>query len=224
MAFNGFAPAALTFLSDLAQHNDRDWFEAHREVYESELLAPARAFVTAVGPHLQNLDPEVQAEPRAGGAIFRIHRDTRFAKDKRPYKEELAFRFVPELEGASGFYMRIRPDVVGIAIGAWSFGPEALRRYRQAVGSDAYGPELAEQVEGLKRNGCGFTADPLKRVPAPWPADHPREELLRARGMVLGFDFPVPPCLGSSAFVEWCVAHWVRLAPIHHWLRRHATG
>src|SRR5262249_21978378 len=93
VAFAGFQYELLEFLAGLRAHNDRTWFQAHREEYESLLLEPARDFVEAMGEELARFAPDVNADPRVGGSIFRIARDTRFSKDKRPYKDHLDLWF-----------------------------------------------------------------------------------------------------------------------------------
>jgi uncharacterized protein (TIGR02453 family) len=87
--FEGFAPEALRFLADLREHNEREWFQAHRDEYESLLLEPARDLVEALGAELGRFTGGVPADPRVGRSIMRINRDTRFSRDKRPYKDHL---------------------------------------------------------------------------------------------------------------------------------------
>ncbi|HMV69669.1 MAG TPA: DUF2461 domain-containing protein [Myxococcota bacterium] len=224
MSFQGFRAGTLPFLSDLAEHNERAWFEANRARWEADLLAPARELVEAIGPGVQAIDPRLGVEPRVGGAIFRIHRDTRFSADKRPYKEELALRFSPSTEGASGLYLRVRPAGVGFAAGSWRFTPAGLARFREAVADDVRGAELAALVAGLERDGCGYTSEPLKRVPKPWTEDHPRAALLKARGLVVGVDRPIPDTFTTPAFAETCLAGLRRLAAVHLWLARHVDA
>ena len=218
MSFTGFGPATLSFLADLAQNNDKSWFNAHRDRYEADLVAPACAFVEAIGPRLLRLDPSLTLDARMGGSIFRIHRDTRFSKDKRPYKEELAFRFRSGGEGGSALLMRIRPDLVGVAAGVWEFSPPQLAAFRTAVAGPA-GAELSTVLEGLGAAGCGYTAAALKRVPAPFPADHPRAELLKQKGLTVGRDVPLPLELGGPEFVDWAEAAFVSVEPVHRWLQ-----
>lgn len=223
MGFQGFSPRAVVLLAELADNNDKPWFEAHKAEWEVEIAAPARAFVEAVGPGVLELDPGLRVEAKVGASIFRFHRDVRFSKDKRPYKTELGFRFLPlgEEEPASGFFMRVRPQGLGLAVGSWGFSPAQLARYRAAVGAEPTGAPLAAAVAGLEAAGCQASGELLKRVPAPWPQDHPRGALLRARGLLVGIDQPLPACLGSAELAAWCLEGWARLAPVHHWLRAH---
>lgn len=85
MSFEGFDRGLLRYPKELRASNDRAWFDAHRAEYETLLLEPARDFVETAGEALRAFEPEVGADPRVNGSIFRIARDTRFAKDKRPY-------------------------------------------------------------------------------------------------------------------------------------------
>lgn len=219
-AFAGFNEGTLTFLRELAENNDRTWFERNRGRYESELIAPARHFVDALGPGLREMDPALRPDARVGGSIFRMNRDLRFSADKRPYKDELAFRLMPdsaEVPG-SGLYMRVRPDLIGFAAGVWAFSPPLLARFRGAVAEDALGPDLHALAAGLKVNGCRFTSDALRRVPKPWAEDHPRGDLLRLKGLIVGLDLPIPREFYSGEFVAWSLAQWERVLPVHQWL------
>src|SRR3954454_23912404 len=134
-AMFAFPPQTQAFLRDVGANNDREWFAAHRDSYESGYLEPAKAFVEAVAPNLTAIAPEVRAEPRVMGSIFRINRDTRFSADKRPYKEHLDLWFWEgeRRTAQSGFYLRVTPELVGIGAGANHLSREAVDRYRAAV-------------------------------------------------------------------------------------------
>jgi uncharacterized protein (TIGR02453 family) len=111
MAFAGFGKETVRFLDGLRSHNKKVWFDAHREDYEQAFLAPAQAFVAALGPRLRKLVPEVHVEPRVNGSIMRINRDVRFSKDKTPYKDHLDLWFwTGERKGwdGSGFFFRLK--------------------------------------------------------------------------------------------------------------------
>src|SRR5436190_4266885 len=92
--FAGFRPELITFLEDLRFHNERDWFEAHKDNYERDVRGPALAFIDAMAPRLAMISPElVAAAQKVGGSLMRIHRDIRFARDKTPYKTNLGIQF-----------------------------------------------------------------------------------------------------------------------------------
>src|SRR5262245_42696449 len=112
MSFSGFPPSTIRFLAGLSKSNDKRWFDAHRDDYERSFIDPARAFVEALGPHLKKLDRGIQAVPKVNGSILRIHRDVRFSKDKRPYKDHLDLWFWSGANrgwDGSGFFFRLSP-------------------------------------------------------------------------------------------------------------------
>ena len=220
--FSGFPADTLPFLSDLAENNQQDWFLANKTRYQAALVAPGKAFVEAMGPALQELDPDLNAVPKVNGSIFRINRDIRFAADKRPYKEEAGFRFWhgPDRKAnVSGLMMRIKPGFVGLAAGIWAFDKDVRAAFREAVADDARGTVLAEAIANLGVNGCTFTAPKLKRVPKPWTQDHPRADLLKLNGLVVGIDIaPAPDALHGPEFVGWCADQFEQMLPVHEWL------
>ncbi len=219
--FRGIPADGIAFLRDLGRDNSDDFFQAHKARWQQGLLEPGRALVEALGPQLRALDPEIQWSPKVNGSLFTVRRDTRFSKDKRPYKEELGLRFWhgPDRKACrSTLHMRVTADYVGFGAGVWNFEPAELLRYRAAVADDARGPVLADAVEGLRMNSCGWQKNEYKRVPSPYPADHPREELLRQRGLAVGFDVPHPQSLGTPEFAAFCAEQFAKLAPLHQWL------
>ena len=115
MSFTGFPPETFAFLAGLEKNNSKEWFEAHRGDYEAYHVGPAKLFVAAIGPRLKAISKTVNAEPRVNGSIFRINRDVRFSKDKRPYKTTLDLWF---WEGdkrgwdSPGFFLRLMPKAM----------------------------------------------------------------------------------------------------------------
>ena len=109
--FTGFPAETPRFLGDLAGNNNKAWFDANRAAYDEYWVAPAKQFVDAVGEALVDIAPRIEAQPRVNGSIFRVNRDIRFSKDKRPYKEHLDFWFWEgeRKRAVSGFFMRITP-------------------------------------------------------------------------------------------------------------------
>lgn len=80
--FKGFRPEAIDFLAELAQNNERTWFQPRKAEYERLLREPMEALVEALAERLEARGIPLRADPKR--SIFRIHRDTRFAKDKSP--------------------------------------------------------------------------------------------------------------------------------------------
>ncbi len=222
-AFAGFPRGGLDFLEGLARDNSRDYFDAHRDTYQAQLLQPAKDFVVALGEELRaRVSPALRAEPRVNGSILRINRDTRFSADKRPYKEHLDFWFW-EGEGASrehpGLAVRLRAGTVALGAGMVHFTPDMLAAYRAGVADDRLGPELEaamRQATDVRRVGVG---DPTyKRVPRGFPPDHPRADLLRRSALFAAGEWKLPREVTRGAFVGWAADRLAQIAPVERWL------
>lgn len=220
--FTGFPEETLGFLERLKKNNDRDWFKAHRGEFDDFVLGPARSFVVALGDRLRASGLKVVADPRTDKSIFRLHRDTRFSKDKSPYKTHLAILLWegdgPKME-CPGFYFHLDPETLMIGGGIYMFPPHQLREFRRSVDHDKRGPAL-EKI--LKQAGKLVPSEPhagkYKRVPRGFDADHPRAELLKLKGLTFGEEIPPPPALHSRKLVEFCARRYEKMAPVHRWL------
>lgn len=224
MSFVGFSPETVAFLEELSQNNDKDWFAAHKELYERVVLEPARAFVVAMGARLREIAPEIQADPRVNRSLFRVYRDTRFSQNKAPLKTNLAI-WMWEGEGkrmeCPGFYFHLEPGEFFLGSGIYMFpDKELLHHWREAVDDDEFGESLeaaAAEVEaaGLQIGGAG-----LKRVPRGYDKEHPRGRWLKHKGLTVGTgSLERPPELYSEALVDWCMERFVLMEPVHAWLR-----
>lgn len=220
--FAGFPREALTFLANLAENNDKSWFEANRADYEEHLLGPARACVAALGPKLQAMVPNIHAEPKVNGSIMRINRDTRFSRDKSPYRPWLGLWFW-QGEGKSrerpGFYFQLGADSLILGAGIHMMAPPQLDRYRKAVVDAERGPALRDIVDSLARNSA-FDLGGLhyKRVPKGFDADHANADLLLHNGLYAGRKVPVPAALHLPGSVEYCADVYENFAPLLSWL------
>jgi uncharacterized protein (TIGR02453 family) len=221
--FTGFPPEGLEFLDELARHNTRDYFAARRDVYETALLQPAKAFVVALGNALQtHVSPRIRAEPRVNGSILRINRDTRFASDKRPYKEHLDFWFW-EGEGPSrehaGFAVRLRPGTIGLGAGMHHFEPPVLAAYRRAAAAEQTGEALEVALEdALTLRGASLGAPTYRRVPRDFESDHPRADLLRRADLFVGGEWKLPRAVSAPSFAGWVADRLLTMAPVERWM------
>ena len=220
MEFTGFADDTREFLAELAAHNERPWFERNKSRYQSVLLEPERAFVTAVGQRLQAIRLAVEAVPRVNGSIFRINRDTRFSKDKTPYKTyaDMWFWEGADRKNASGFFVRIVPDAVWLGAGAHTLSPEGLERLRAAIAARSSGLRIGGILADLEAAGYTIGEAGYKRVPRGYPADHPRAELLKYRFLHAYRIEPVPTSFTEAGFVDWCMERFEEVEPLHGWL------
>jgi uncharacterized protein (TIGR02453 family) len=176
-----FSPALFAYLRDLRANNDRDWFKANRSRYDEAVLEPALRFVSDFEPHLRAISPHFVADPRpVGGSLFRIHRDTRFSKDKSPYKTQTGIQFRHELARdvhAPGFYVHLAPDEVFIGAGIWHPDSTTLTAIREAIAEQ---PERWQRARGDATLG----GDSLKRAPTGYDPGHPLIEDLRRKDFI----------------------------------------
>jgi uncharacterized protein (TIGR02453 family) len=170
-----FDPELFRFLRDLKRHNDRDWFARNRERYEKDVRQPFLAFIADFADPLSRVSRYVVADPRpVGGSMFRIHRDTRFSKDKTPYKTHVAAWFRHDggkLHDGPGFYLHLEPGRVFAGAGIWHPEPPVLERLRRAVATR--GADWKKATGGAFRRTCTLEGDALVRPPRGFPPDHP---------------------------------------------------
>ena len=222
MLFDGFSENSIRFLAELSRNNQRDWFEAHRDECERELIDPAKGFVEALGVRLRELDPKLQAIPKVRGSIKALERRRRFPNNKRPpYKDHLDLWFWSGRRRAwdnSGFYLRLTPSRLILAAGMVELQPEALALYREHVIDEERGALVASIVRELRADGYFVGGESYKRTPRGLAADHPRAELLKHAGLFANLEAEHPKELQTAAFVDYALGHFVRMAPLHAWL------
>jgi len=225
-AFAGFPEATFRFLSGLAAHNEKAWFEAHRADYEAGYVAPAKALVSALGPRLRAIAPELSFEPRINGSIFRINRDVRFSKDKTPYKPHLDLWFWEgERRGweTPGFFFRLFAGRLLLGAGLHGFDKTQLAAYRDAVLDERAGSALETLLRKLAAAGYAPGEPRRKTVPRGFDKAHPRAALLLYEGLHAAWEGPLPREARSASFVAWCAKHYAALHPVSAWLRAHVT-
>lgn len=184
---SSFTPDLFAFLSDLRENNDRAWFHANKLRYEEAVREPGLQFVADFAPFLREISPHFVADVRTvGGSLFRIHRDTRFSKDKSPYKTHTGISFRHDLAKdvhAPGFYLHLEPGSVWAGTGIWHPDGATLAKARDAIVAD---PDLwmrvahGEPFAGVYR----LSGDSLKRPPAGYDRDHPLIEDLKRKDFI----------------------------------------
>ena len=220
MSFDGFDRDALRFLLGLRANNNREWFHEHHDEYERLLLEPARDFVVALGEELRAFAPEVGADPRVNGSIFRIARDTRFSKDKRPYKDHLDLWFwVGDRKRGPGFWFRLTPEELLLGSGMHRFEPAQLERFRDAVVDDERGAALLDETERIRAAGYELGGQRYKRTPRGYEApEEDRAELLLHGGVYGWIGLKVPEETFTPRFPRFCAERYRPLAPLVEWL------
>lgn len=222
--FSGFPQGALDFLRGLAANNNREWFEAHKTEYQTQIVAHAPAFVAALGERLKTISPEIEYDTRTNGAgsLMRIYRDIRFSQDKTPYKTHVAFAFwegaLKKMENPS-FGLQFGATDIGFYAGQWVFPKESLTPYRNAVVDEQRGQALAQAAETVRRAGpYAVQGEQYKKVPAGYPAEHPRAEWLRYGGLYVVTEEADPTLVTSPEVVDHCFTHFRNMAPVQQWL------
>ena len=174
----------INFLEDLAANNDRAWFEANRDRYKavkSRMDAVAKDFIEAVAA----FDPSVEGV-QVKDATYRIYRDTRFTKDKSPYKTWFGVYVCPrgKRSGLSGYYMHVEPDQNHYILCTGAYCPTAgeIKSVREEIMTE--GDAFVETI----RQAEGFDIDwstAYKRMPQGWSAEDPHSEYYRLRNFLL---------------------------------------
>jgi uncharacterized protein (TIGR02453 family) len=210
-----FSPQLFAFLRELKQHNDRGWFNANKDRYERECKEPALAFVEDLGYRLPQVAPYLTADQRS---LFRIYRDTRFSKDKTPYKTHVGvyFRHTRAADtDTPGLYLHLEPRQVFLAAGIWRPGTPALKRIRDALVArpEAWRSAVAEIAPDWSL-GSG---DPLKRPPAGYSADHPLIDDLKRRSFTIISPLTQRDAT-ASGFLDTCEERVARARPFMQFL------
>jgi len=182
-----FTKATFNFLDELTANNDRTWFEANKPRYESLVREPALEFIAAMGPVLEKFAPAFRAEPRkVGGSLMRVFRDTRFSRDKTPYKTNIGIQFRHELGRdvhAPGFYLHVANDECFLGAGCWHPEADALGRIRDLIAAQ---PErwFAACDERKFRVHWALAGDSLTRPPRGYAVDHPAIDDLKRKDLI----------------------------------------
>ena len=182
--FPGFQPSLVKFLEELGANNNRPWFQENKSRYESDVLDPALDFIAAMSEPLERFAPRFTAIPkRMGGSLMRVYRDTRFARDKRPYKTNVGIQFRHELGKdvhAPGYYFHIDPNSVFVGVGSWHPASDALAGYRNRIAERPADWLAARDAPGF-RDRFRLAGESLKRPPRGFDADHPQIEDIKRK-------------------------------------------
>ena len=203
--FTGFPPEAFRFFASLAKNNDREWFQAHKDVYERACREPMKALMAAIDP------------PFGAGWMSRINNDMRFNRDRAPYKTRLD-------AGIKGHYVSIGAHGMYVGAGLYKPEPAALRKLREAIAADATGRRLQGIVTTLRRKGYTVaTHESSAAPPRGYTADHPRIELLKMKDIHAGRTLE-PAALATPRALGLVKKVMKDLEPFSAWLKTHGGG
>ena len=166
MSFKGWPESALHFFEGLEADNSKAYWLDHKEVYEHDIRAPMEALLAEL------------RDDFGAARLLRPYRDTRFSRDKSPYKTAVAAMI-------GDGYVQLSGDGLLAGVGTYHMTTDQLARFRAAVAADGAGRRLQKVVEVLRKSGLSVHAmETLKSAPKGYPKEHPRIELLRLKGLV----------------------------------------
>jgi uncharacterized protein (TIGR02453 family) len=195
--FPGFPPEAMQFFRGLARNNRREWFQPRKPVFEEKVKRPMWEMVEALNASMRKFAPDYVTDPAK--AIYRFYRDTRFSKDKTPYKDHIAASFprrgLPG-QGGAGYYFAVSHKDVGIGGGVYMPLPETLRAIRHHIAEHHEEFRKIIKARNLGTLFGGMQGEQLSRVPKGFAKEHPAEDLLRYKQFLLYVE--LPPELATS--------------------------
>ncbi len=204
MAFKGWPAEAIDFFEGLEADNSKAYWLDHKADYETLVRGPMEELLRELAPTFGE------------GKIFRPYRDVRFSADKSPYKTNIAATV------ASGGYISLSSDGLGVGSGYYMPAPDQLERYRAAVADNTTGSQLEKLVDTVRKAGLDVTGHAaLKTAPKGYPKDHPRIELLRQKGLITWKQWPVAGWLGTAQAKKRIVDVFVAAKPLNAWLDKH---
>lgn len=181
-----FKKSTIKFLRELEKNNNRDWFEANKHRYESDVREPALEYIEAMAPHLAKISGSFIASPKkVGGSLMRVYRDVRFSKDKTPYKTNIGIQFrhaAGKDVHAPGFYMHIEPSEVFVGAGIWR--PDSATINNMRLHMDENQAEWKKISKAVKAKGFSMYGESLKRPPKGYSDDHPLLEDLKRKDFI----------------------------------------
>ncbi len=182
-----FTPELFRFLGDLAENNDRVWFQEHKKRYEQSVKEPALDFIEDFRPHLEAISPHFEANARAnGGSLFRINRDTRFGKDKTPYKNNTGLHFRHEMAKdahAPGFYLHLQPRQSFMGVGLWRPETKVAYQIREHI-SEHRDEWTAIMSDPAFANSFSLGGEALARPPKGFDKEDPLIEDLKRKDFI----------------------------------------
>jgi uncharacterized protein (TIGR02453 family) len=215
--FGGFPPAGVAWFRELAYEQDRDWFQANRERYETLWLAPMKALLAELEAPVAKVYGKKLGPPK----IFRLNRDLRFAKDKSPYKTNIAallpFAGFAPMQGPAALYLHLGLEEV-VAFGFYMLEPSALQRLRKRILDEKAGRAVQKLVDAAVEKGLSPDGmEKLKRAPPGVSPDHPRIELLKYKALALSRETIPKGVRFTPALKGWLVEQATAAAPLVKW-------
>jgi len=215
--FDGFPKEGIDFLKKLRRNNNREWFNTHKAEYEEYVKFPMQSLIAALAPEMLEYAPELDVHPKR--SMFRIYRDTRFSKDKTPYKTHVAAIFTPKKgdREAAGMYLHIEPGEVYLGGGMYSISSDRLRDIRSAIDRDSGSFLKIVNERNFHRLYGALFGEKLSRIPRGFDRDHSMHEYLRMKQFYAGSSLDINLCY-SVKFIDVIHNHFRAVSPLVRFL------
>jgi len=219
-SFTGFPRDFFAFFAELAANNEREWFNSNKTRYYESVVNPIAEFIVCMAARLEAISAHYVADPRPhGGSMFRIYRDTRFSRDKTPYKTHAGVQFRHEAgkdAHAPGFYVHLDRHGLFFGGGIWLPPGPQLGRIRDAIVDNAHSWSQIVDTPSVRQAG-GVKGDSLKRPPRGFDPDHPHIEDLKKKSFYVMTEAPAEDAL-ESTFLEQVDRAFRRAAPLNRFI------
>ncbi len=211
--FSGFPPEGIRFLSQLKRNNNREWFRQNKTRYEEFVKMPMRSLISSLKGPMSVIAPEIEIHPSK--SMFRIYRDTRFSKNKAPYKTHVSAIFHPkgDWEASAGFYVEIDPEGVYAGGGIYMPDGQQLKKIRRAIAEQSERFLAIVDDPTFKKTFGRLEGAKLQRAPLGFTPDHPMIDWLKYKQFYAGAEWKTDSCY-SSKFVTKLTALYEKLLPM----------
>ena len=218
--FTGFPEETLQFFIDLRFNNNKTYFEENRARYEQVVKAPFHAFIEELAPYMLKIDPQMEVRPYK--CLARIHRDTRFSKDKSPYRDHLwlCFRRAAEpREGSVNFFFELGPTTLGWGMGTRGENRPMMDAFRRQMAANP--KKYAKIIDGcrLSENDFGVFSSTWKRMEVPPGIPLGLKGWYCSREVYVGKAHPDMSKIGTREILDIVREDFKNLAPLYHLLR-----
>jgi len=216
--FPGFPPEGIEFFAKLMRNNRREWFQPRKEIFETKMKQPMRELVETLNRDLKSFAPEYVTDPDK--AIYRIYRDTRFSKDKTPYKDHVAASFFGRgtVHGTGGLYCAVSHKEVAVGGGIYMPDPPLLSAIRNHIALHHEELRRILRAKAVRTLLGELHGEQLTRVPKGFPPDHPAAGLLRFKRFILYVELPAELATSRELYPE-ILKRFRAMAPFMRFLR-----
>ena len=217
-SFPGFPREGIQFFRGLARNNNRDWFQPRKAIFEESVKQPMRALVEALNASMTAYAPQYVTDHAK--AVYRYYRDTRFSKDKSPYKQQIAASFrrrgLEQHQGA-GFYFSVSHKEVAVGGGIYMPMPETLLAVRNHIAANHEAFRRITESRTVRKLLGELHGEQLTRTPKGFACGHPADDLLRMKQFLLYIELP-PDMVTTSRLFREIDSRFRALAPFLEFL------